>query len=113
MSKGGCGKIVPMSDFKPRPGTFRAYLEYANREKLGQRQKATPATLLEILEKQVNRSLAMFDLQAQSGLEPGRYAYALKSLRDAGYVAIEGEAPEQTVRLTESGGNVVTLGRTA
>jgi hypothetical protein len=102
-----------MSDFKPRPGSFRAYLEYANREKLGQRQKASPITLLEILEKQTDRSLAMFDLQAQSGMAPGRYADALKSLRDAGYIAIEGEAPEQTVRLTDSGGNVVRLARPA
>jgi predicted transcriptional regulator len=105
--------MLPMSDFKPRPGTFRAYLEYANREKLGQRQKASPITLLEILEKQANRSLAMFDLQAQSGMEPGRYADALKSLRDAGYIAIDGQAPEQSVCLTDSGSNVVRLARPA
>jgi hypothetical protein len=105
--------MMPMSDFKPRPGTFRAYLEYANREKLGQRQKASPVTLLEILEKQPDRSLAMFDLQGQSGMDPARYAEALKSLRDGGYIAIEGEAPEQTVRLTDSGGNVVRLARPA
>lgn len=46
-------------------------------------------------------------------MEPARYAEALKSLRDAGYIAIEGEAPEQAIRLMESGGNVVWLARTA
>jgi hypothetical protein len=102
-----------MSDFKPRPGTFLPYLEYVNREKLGQRQQASPITLLEILAAQAQRSLPMFDLQARSGMEPPRYAEALKSLRDAGYITIEGEAPEQAVRLTDSGGNVVQLARPA
>jgi hypothetical protein len=102
-----------MSDFKPRLGTFRPYIEYMNREKLGQRQKASPLTLLEILARQSQQSLPMFDLQAQSGMEPSRYAEALKSLRDAEYITIEGEAPEQAVRLTDNGGKVVQLARPA
>jgi len=102
-----------MSDFKPRPGTFLPYMEYANREKLGQRQKASPLTLLEILAGRAERALPMFDLQAQSGMEPSRYAEALKSLRDAGYITIEGEAPEQLIRLTDSGGKVVQIAQPA
>lgn len=32
----------------------------------------------------------MFDLQAQGGMEPARYGEALKSLRDAGFIVIDG-----------------------
>jgi len=46
-------------------------------------------------------------------MEPARYAAALKSLRDAGYVVIEGEAPEQMVRLTDTGAQVILLARPA
>jgi DNA-binding IclR family transcriptional regulator len=102
-----------MSDFKPRPGTFLPYLEYANREKLGQRAQASPLTLLEILARQAQYSLPMFDLQTLSGLDPSRYAEALKSLRDAGYITIAGEAPDQAVQLTDGGAKVVQLARPA
>ena len=102
-----------MSDFKPRPGTFRPYMEYANREKLAQGQPASPITLLEILTRQTQQSLPLFELQTQSGMDPSRYAAALKSLRDPGYVAIDGEALEQVVRLTDSGAQVLQLARPA
>jgi|SRR5450432_1165984 len=102
-----------MADFKPRPGTFRPYLEYVNREKLAQRASASPLTLLEILTRQARQALPLFDLQTQSGMDPSRYAAALKSLRDPGYIVIEGETPEQVVRLTESGSQVVQLARPA
>jgi hypothetical protein len=107
-----CDTIKPMSDFKPRPGTFLPYMEY--KRKLDRQQpKASPLSLLEILAGRSERSLPMFDLQAQSGMQAARYGEALKSLLDAGYIAIEGEAPEQTIRLTESGGKVVQLARPA
>lgn len=102
-----------MSDFKPRPGTFRPYMEYANREKLAQPPPASPLTLLEILTRQTPQSLPLFELQTQSGMDPSRYAAALKSLRDPGYIAIDGEALEQVVRLTESGAQVLQLARPA
>ncbi|SPE39421.1 hypothetical protein SBA3_3200002 [Candidatus Sulfopaludibacter sp. SbA3] len=102
-----------MSDFKPRPGTFLPFLEYANREKLGQRAPASPLTLLEILARDEGQALPLFELQARSGMEPSRYAEALKSLRNAGYLAVEGEALEQVVRLTPSGAEVVRLARPA
>jgi DNA-binding MarR family transcriptional regulator len=101
-----------MADFKPRPGTFRPYLEYE--KKLNeQRAKASPLTLLEILARQAAPSLAIFDLQAQSGLDPSRYSEALKSLRKAGYITVEGEALDQIVRLTDRGAEVVRLARPA
>jgi DNA-binding MarR family transcriptional regulator len=100
-----------MSDFKPRPGTFLPYMEAE--KQYAKAAKASPLTLLEILARQSRRSLAMFDLQAQSGMEPSSYGEALKSLRDAGYIAIEGDALAQLVRLTESGGNVVQLAKPA
>jgi DNA-binding IclR family transcriptional regulator len=101
-----------MSDFKPRPGTFRPYMEYRN-QRLAQRAPASPLTLLEILTRQAQRSLPLFELQTQSGMDPSRYAAALKSLRDPGYILIEGEAPEQLVRLTESGAQVLRLAQPA
>ena len=102
-----------MSDFKPRPGTFLPYMEYRNREKLAQRAPASPLTLLEILTRQTQQSLPLFELQTQSGMDPSRYAAALKSLRDPGYVAIDGESLEQVVRLTEGGAQVLQLARPA
>jgi hypothetical protein len=68
---------------------------------------------LEILARQSRQALPVFDLQAQGGMEPSRYGEALKSLRDAGYIAIEGEAPEQVVRPTDAGAGVVRLARPA
>src|ERR1035437_6586113 len=102
-----------MSDFKPRPGTFRPYMEYANRERLAQRQPASPMTLLEILTRQTPQSLPLFELQTQSGMDPSRYAAALKGLRDPGYIVIDGEGLEQVVRLTEGGVQVLQLARPA
>jgi hypothetical protein len=46
-------------------------------------------------------------------MDPSRYAAALKSLRDPGYIMIDGEAPEQVVRLTPSGAQVLQLARPA
>ena len=103
-----------MSDFKPRPGTFRPFMEAARREGLyEQPAKVSPLTLLEILARQDKQSLPMFDLQTQSGMEPSRYGEALKSLLNAGYIAIEGEAPEQVIRLTDSGAQVVRIAQPA
>src|ERR1017187_1220435 len=107
-----CDTIEPMSDFKPRPGTFLPYMEARN-QRLAQRAPASPLTLLEILTRQTRQSLPLFELQTQSGMDPSRYAAALKSLRDGGYILIEGEAPEQVVRLTESGAQVLQLARPA
>ena len=105
-----CDTIEPMADFKPRPGTFRPYLEYVNREKPA---RPSPLTLLEILARQDRQSLPLFGLQTLSGMEPSPYGEALKSLRDADYIVIEGEAPEQLVRLTGAGAEVSRLARPA
>jgi DNA-binding IclR family transcriptional regulator len=102
-----------MADFKPRPGTFLPYLEYTNRDKLAQRQPASPLTVLEILTRQPRQSLPLFELQTQSGLEPSRYGEVLKSLLDAGYISITGNAPEQDVMLTPGGIQVANLARPA
>jgi hypothetical protein len=98
-----------MSDFKPRPGTFRPYME-ARRQSA---KPSSPLTLLEVLLRHPQQTLAMFDLQAQGNMEPVRYGEALKSLRNAGYITIEGEVPEQVVRLTTSGAEVVRLAQPA
>jgi hypothetical protein len=99
-----------MMDFKPKPGSFRPYLEYTNREKPA---RPSPLTLLEILSRQSKQSLTLFELQSQSGMKPSRYGEALKGLRDAKYIEVDGEAPEQSVRLTDSGTAVVQLARPA
>jgi DNA-binding IclR family transcriptional regulator len=97
-----------MSDFKPRPGTFRPLLEYMNREK-----PASPLTLLEILARRSQQSLPLFDLQTQSGMDPSRYADALKSLRNAGYIEFVGEGFDGVIRLTPGGAQVVQLAQPA
>jgi len=106
--------IKPMTDFKPNPGSFLPYLEASQRDKpLSQSAPRSPLTLLEILARQTQQSLPLFDLQTQGGMEPSRYAEALKSLSTAGYIAFEGDAPEQVVKLTNSGAEVVRLARPA
>ena len=102
-----------MSDFKPRPGTFLPFMESSQRNKLLNPYRESPLTLLEILARQSQQSLLMFDLQTLSGMQPSRYAEALKSLKTAGYIAIVGEAPEQMIRLTDRGAEVVQLARPA
>jgi len=106
--------MKPMADFKPRPGTFLPFLE-ADEWKRASTQSApgSPLTLLEILARQAQQSLPMFDLQTLSGLEGSRYAEALKSLKSAGYIAIDGEAPEQAIRLTGGGAEVIRIARLA
>jgi hypothetical protein len=96
-------------DFKSKPGSFLPLLEDAQRStKSG---PTSPLTLLEILARQSQESLPLFDLQAQSSMEPSRYGAALKSLLSAGYIAIEGEAPDQVVKLTNNGSEVVRIAR--
>lgn len=103
-----------MTDFKPRPGTFLPFLEASQRDNNGtQSAPGSPLTLLEVLARQAEQSLPMFDLQTLGGIQPSRYAEALKSLRNAGYITIEGEAPEQVIRLTGRGAEVVQLARPA
>jgi hypothetical protein len=105
---------MPMEDFKPRPGTFLPFMEASLRDKASaQSTPVSPLSLLEILARQAQQSLPMFDLQTLSGLEPSRYSEALKSLKNAGYIAIEGEAPEQTIQLTSTGAEVIRLARPA
>jgi hypothetical protein len=99
-----------MSDFKPRPGTFLPFLRFTNRSKPA---RPSPLTLLEILSRQLTLSLPLFDLQARSGMQPAPYVESLKSLRNAGYIAVEGEALEETVKLTDSGANLSRLARPA
>jgi hypothetical protein len=111
----GRDTIGPMADFKPRPGTFLPFLEYSQREK-STRQPApavSPLSLLEILARQPQRSLPLFDLQTLSGMEGARYGEALKSLRDAGYITIAGDPAEQIVTLTDGGAKVAQLARPA
>lgn len=103
-----------MADFKPHPGSFLPFLESSERKgSTTQSAPSSPLTLLEILARQAQQSLSLFDLQTLGKMEPSRYAEALKSLRNAGYISIEGEAPEQVVRLTNPGIEVVQLARPA
>jgi hypothetical protein len=101
------------ADFKSRPGTFLPFLEAQRREPSTRSALASPLSLLEILARQAQQSLPLFDLQTLGQMTPSRYAEALKSLRDAGYIAIAGEAPEQMVRLTDSGAAVVRIAQPA
>jgi DNA-binding IclR family transcriptional regulator len=99
-----------MSDFKPRPGTFLPFLRFTNQNKPA---RPSPLTLLEILSRQPTLSLPLFELQARSGMQPPPYVESLKSLRNAGYIAIEGEALEATVKLTDRGMELSLLARPA
>jgi hypothetical protein len=103
-----------MSDFTPRPGTFLPYLEATQRDKPATRSApASPVTLLEILGRQVQQALPMDDLRELSGMEASRYRESLRSLRDAGFIAIEGDPLSEIVKLTDRGAEVSRLARTA
>lgn len=101
-----------MADFKSKPGSFQPYMEYMQRDKQPRQTTAvSPLTLLELLEPK--GALAMADLETRSGMEPARFREALKSLRDAGYVSIEGPALDEVVKLTDKGAEVARLARPA
>ncbi len=105
-----------MADFKPKPGSFLPYLEYSKQNRNVQPsagQRGSPLALLEILARQQQRSLPIFDLQSLSALEPSRFADALKMLSGEGYVQFTGEAPDQMVQLTDQGLAVAKLSRSA
>lgn len=102
-----------MDDFKSRPGTFLPFLEASQLDKSSVQQpvSASPLTLLEILSKHPQQSLPIFELQTLSAMQPSRYGEALKSLRNAGYITIEGDAPDQIIRLTSNGAEVATIAK--
>ena len=107
-----CDRVDLMTDFKPKPGSFTAYMEYAQRDKRESRTSpASPLTLIELL--QDRGEMAFERLETLSGMEPSRYRAALKSLRDAGYVSIEGDPIDGVVKLTEKGAEVARLARPA
>jgi DNA-binding MarR family transcriptional regulator len=107
-------KLTSMPDFKPKPGSFLPFLEYEQRNKQSPQTTAvSPLTLLEILARQAQLTLPLGDLQTLSGMDPARYRDALKSLRDAGYVVVEGEALDAVVRLTDKGKEVTRLAQPA
>ena len=61
----------------------------------------------------MQQALPIDDLQRLSGMEAVRYKESLRSLRDAGYVAIDGDPLSEIVRLTERGVEVSQLARPA
>jgi len=80
-----------MSDFKPRPGTFLPFMEASQRDKVSAPSgPVSPLTLLEILARQAQQSLTMFDLQTLGGLAPSRYAQALKILAECRVYYVRG-----------------------
>lgn len=100
---------------EPKPGSFLPFLEFEQRNKQPAQSvpSASPITLLEILCRQVQRTLPLADLQTLSGMDSARYRDALKNLRDAGYVLIEGPALDEMVRLTDKGAEAAALARPA
>jgi hypothetical protein len=109
-----CDTIEPMSDFKPKPGSFLPFLESSSQDKpSAPSAPPSPLTLLEILARRADRSLPLFDLQTLSGMEPSRYSDALKGLQSAGYIELASEGIEPVVRLTDNGQRVAQLARPA
>jgi DNA-binding IclR family transcriptional regulator len=99
---------------KPKPGSFLPYLEYEQRSKrFPLSTAASPLTLLEILARQLQPALLLGDLLTLSGMDPSRYREALKILRDAGFITVEGPALDEVVRLTTRGAEVARLARPA
>jgi predicted transcriptional regulator len=101
-----------MTDFKPKTGSFTAYMEYMQRDKEpSRRSQPSPLTLIELL--QDRGEMAFERLETLSGMDASRYRDALKSLRDAGYVSVEGDPLDGVVKLTAKGVEVARLARPA
>jgi len=86
--------------------------DYEQRE-AQQKVAASPLTLLEVLSQRAPRGLPIAELQSLSGMDPARYRDALKSLRDADFVRIEGPTLDEIVQLTDKGAEVARLARPA
>ncbi len=106
---------VHMSEFKSKPGSFLPYLEYSQRGSSAAdvAGPVSPVALLEILARQVAQALPIDDLMKVSQMEPERYRTALKSLREEGYIEVDGPALEEIVRITDAGAKVAKLTRPA
>ncbi len=104
-----------MGDFKPNPGSFLPLLEMQRKRSFvpAEAASASPLAILEILNCQKHAALPLFDLQTRTNMAPARYGEFLKSLRDAGYIQIDGDAADQIVHLTTQGSEVVRLARPA
>lgn len=102
-------------EFKSKPGSFTPYLEYMKRdqEDTPKASALSPLSLLQLLAGQAPAALPMPALQQLSGMDPARYRDALKSLLGAGYIAIEGAALDEVVKLTDQGAKVAALARPA
>jgi hypothetical protein len=106
-----------------KPGSFTPSLEYANSNVPSTNPAWAPAatapnapqpthmTILEILARQVRRSLPIWDLQSLSGINATRFRDALKSLRALDYVAIDGDSLEEVIRLTDKGVEAASIAR--
>jgi hypothetical protein len=103
-----------MADFKPNPGSFLPFLESSEPEDPSfPSASQSPLTLLEILAGQAQRSLYIFDLHSLSRMDPWRYGAALTILRDTKCIEIIGDAPDQTVRLSDTGAALIQIMRPA
>ena len=106
---------------EPKVGSFTAYLESANNnapskgvnfpESVTASGAPAPLTILEILARQVQQSLPIWDLQSLSRMDAMRFRDTLKSLKSLDYVAIDGESLSEVVRLTNKGAEAVSLAR--
>jgi hypothetical protein len=106
-----------------KPGSFTPYLEAANSNAPSKGvdfsdsappsniPAPTPLTILEILARQVQRTLPIWDLQSLSGMDAIRFRDALKSLQSLSYVAIDGESLSEVIRLTDKGAEAASLAR--
>jgi DNA-binding IclR family transcriptional regulator len=71
----------------------------------------TPLTILDVLARQVQRSLPIWDLQSLSGMDANRFRDALKNLRALDYVVVDGASLEEVIRLTDKGAEAASLAR--
>jgi hypothetical protein len=109
-----------MSESKPKPGSFTAYLEYAHRNQRSAQSSSmnppnppSPITLISILAALDPPSLPMAELESRSAMDPMPYREALKYLSETGNVEIEGTPLEAVVHLTIKGSDAARLARPA
>lgn len=96
-----------------KPGSFSAYLEYAQRDRNERNvpsPAASPLSLLRlIIDADPEKGVPLAELAERSGLSASTFREALAKLRDQGFLTVEGPTLEERVKCTAKGAEVAKL----
>ena len=88
---------------RSKPGSFTAYLEYAQRSQSSFSSEASPVALLRVLAATAQQELPANLLLKICGMDATQFVEALKALEQAGFVSVQRSQADEVVRLTPAG----------